>query len=84
MQHLTEQLVSKLSEQPNSKSKPEGGDDSKKAIDYSSEISAELTKALGRKVKLTDGARTGKIEIEFYGPEDRESLIESLKKIKAE
>ena len=80
----TEQLVSKLSKQPNSKSKPEGGDDSKKAIDYSSEISAELTKALGRKVKLTDGARTGKIEIEFYGPEDRESLIESLKKIKAE
>lgn len=51
-------------------------------IDYAKEISSELTKALGRKVTLTDGKNTGKIEIEFYGADDRENLIAMLKALK--
>ena len=50
-------------------------------VDYAAEVSAELSAALGRKVKLTEGRRSGKIEIEFYGADDREALIDLLKKI---
>ena len=50
-----------------------------KEVDYAKEISSELTKLLGRKVTLTDGKNTGKIEIEFYGADDRENLIAALK-----
>ncbi len=50
-------------------------------VDYAAEISSELSGILGRKVKLTEGRRTGKIEIEFYGADDREALINALKKI---
>ena len=45
------------------------------SVDYAAEISNELSKKLGRKVKLIDGKRNGKIEIEFYGADDREALI---------
>lgn len=51
-------------------------------VDYAREVSAELTALLGRKVQLTDGRKTGKIELEYYGSDDREALIEKLKKLK--
>ena len=50
-------------------------------MDYAAEISNELTARLGRRVVLTDGKKTGKIEIEFYGSDDREALIEMLKRL---
>ncbi len=50
-------------------------------VDYAAEVSAELSAVLGRKVKLTEGRRSGRIEIEFYGADDREALIDLLKKI---
>ena len=53
-----------------------------KEVDYAKEISSELTKLLGRKVILTDGKTAGKIEIEFYGADDRENLIAALKTLK--
>ena len=52
-----------------------------RSVDYAAEISNELSKKLGRKVKLIDGKRNGKIEIEFYGADDREALIEKLLKL---
>ena len=51
------------------------------SVDYAAEISNELSKKLGRKVRLIDGKRNGKIEIEFYGADDREALIEKLLKL---
>ena len=48
-------------------------------VDYVREAERELESALGRKVKLIDGKKKGKIEIEFYGADDREKLIENLK-----
>ena len=48
-------------------------------MDYVREVERELENALGRKVKLVDGRKKGKIEIEFYGSEDREKLIENLR-----
>ena len=50
-------------------------------VDYSAEVSNRLSLALGRKVKLVDGKKTGKIELEFYGADDRELLIEALEKL---
>lgn len=51
------------------------------SVDYAAEISSELSAILGRKVKLIDGRRSGRIEIEYYGADDREALIDTLKKI---
>ena len=48
-------------------------------VDYVREAEKELENALGRGVKLVDGRKKGHIEIEFYGAEDREKLIENLK-----
>ena len=73
----TEQLVSKIlrgEDLPAVKPQP--------LVDYSAEVSAELEKILGRKVKLTEGRKTGKIEIEFYGADDREMLIDLLRSLK--
>lgn len=49
-------------------------------VDYCAEVSRQLSAALGRKVRLVDGKKTGRIEIEFYGADDREALISLLEK----
>lgn len=51
-------------------------------VDYSAEVANQLSQTLGRKVRLIDGKKTGRIEIEFYGADDREALIELLSKIR--
>ena len=51
-------------------------------IDYAQEISNQLSSLLGRKVKLIEGRKNGKIELEYYGSNDREVLIEALKNMK--
>lgn len=73
----TEQLAAKLAKVP----EPEKEENKKITVDYAAEISDQLSKSLGRKVRLTDGKKTGKIEIEFYGADDRENLIGLLKNL---
>ena len=73
----TEQLAAKLAKEP----EPKKEEDKKISVDYAAEISDQLSKSLGRKVRLTDGKKTGKIEIEFYGADDRENLIGLLKSL---
>ena len=51
-------------------------------VDYAREVSTELTAKLGRRVVLTDGKKTGKIELEYYGSDDREVLIDLLRRLK--
>ena len=72
-----EQLAARIAREP--RQAPEGSGEI--SVDYAAEISNELSKKLGRKVKLIDGKRNGKIEIEFYGADDREALIEKLLKL---
>ena len=50
-------------------------------VDYAKEVSSELSKLFGRKVSLKDKKGNGKIELEYYGADDREFLIEKLKKL---
>ena len=74
----TEELAAKA-QRPEAPAKPKS---SGLSVDYAAEVSKELTALLGRRVQLTDGKKTGKIELEFYGSDDREALIEKLKKLK--
>lgn len=48
-------------------------------VDYTRQVEKELEDLLGRRVKLVDGKKKGRIELEFYGADDREDLIENLK-----
>ena len=76
----TEQLASRLSKEAMSEPSKATGI----SVDYAAEVSEQLSKLLGRRVKLTDGKKTGRIELEFYGADDREALINALKKLKTE
>ena len=75
----TEQLCSALSNAKKPSAKSENSDPL--AVDYAAEAANELTKILGRKVRLVEGPKTGKIELEFYSADDREALIDQLRKI---
>lgn len=72
----TEQLAARLTREP----KAEKPANDPLAVDYSAEVSNQLTAALGRRVRLVDGKKTGRVEIEFYGADDREALIALLQR----
>ena len=52
------------------------------AVDYAASVSAELGAALGRKVHIVDGRKKGRIELEYYGADDRETLLQALFNLK--
>ena len=47
-------------------------------VDYAAVVGAELGQALGRKVHIVDGRKKGRIELEYYGADDREALLQAL------
>ena len=51
------------------------------AIDYVAECEKNLSKRLGRGVKIINGKRKGKFELEFYGQEDLQTLLDTLMKL---
>ena len=73
----TEQLASRLLRKP--KQEPEK---IAVSVNYCAEVGDRLSKRLGRKVKLIDGKKAGRIVLEYYGADDREVLIEKLEKLK--
>ena len=52
------------------------------AIDYVAECEKSLSKHLGRGVKIVNGKRKGRFELEFYGQEDLQNLLDALMKLK--
>ena len=52
------------------------------AVDYVAECEKALSKQLGRGVKIVNGKRKGRFELEFYGQEDLEILLDALMQIK--
>ena len=52
------------------------------AVDYVAECEKSLSKQLGRGVKIINGKRKGRFELEFYGPEDLQVLLDALMKLK--
>lgn len=51
------------------------------AVDYVAECEKSLSKHLGRGVKIINGKRKGKFELEFYGEEDLQNLLDTLMNI---
>ena len=50
-------------------------------VDYVAECEKQLSKHLGRGVKIVNGKRKGRFELEFYGQEDLQILLDALMKI---
>ena len=51
------------------------------AVDYVAECEKNLSKHLGRGVKIVNGKRKGRFELEFYGQEDLQNLLDALMKL---
>ena len=47
-------------------------------VDYVAECEKSLSKHLGRGVKIVNGKRKGRFELEFYGQEDLQNLLDAL------
>jgi ParB family chromosome partitioning protein len=72
----TERAVNRYKKTKERKSKaPE-----KPLVDYVAEESENLSKAFSRKCKIIEGRKVGRIELEYYGAEDRENLLHALYK----
>ena len=51
------------------------------AVDYVAECEKSLSKHLGRGVKIVNGRKKGRFELEFYGEEDLQKLLDALMKL---
>ena len=50
-------------------------------VDYVAECEKQLSKHLGRGVKIVNGKKKGRFELEFYGEEDLQLLLDALMKL---
>jgi len=50
-------------------------------VDYVAECEKQLSKHLGRGVKIINGKKKGRFELEFYGQEDLQVLLDALMKL---
>jgi len=50
-------------------------------VDYVAECEKQLSKHLGRGVKIVNGKRKGRFELEFYGQDDLQNLLDALMKL---
>lgn len=51
------------------------------AVDYVAECEKSLSKHLGRGVRIVNGKKKGRFELEFYGQEDLQVLLDALMKL---
>ena len=51
-------------------------------VDYVAECEKQLSKHLGRGVKIVTGKKKGRFELEFYGQDDLQTLLDALMKLK--
>lgn len=72
-----EALAKKLSSPPQEEEPPKAADPL--AVDYTALAAKELGDTLGRKVKIVSGKRKGRLELEYYGVDDLNDLLDALK-----
>lgn len=77
-----ERLCKQMSHEAAPKAEPEAT--APLEVDYIAECEAALSRQLGRGVKIINGKRKGRFELEFYGQEDLQRLLELLSAIPAE
>ena len=76
----TELLVKKLTaEEKDTPAVTSGGLE----VNYAEEAAKELGTRLGRGCRIVSGRKKGRIELEFYGVDDLNALLDALGKIKA-
>lgn len=68
----TEQLCKNLTKEPAQQEEPS------LRVDYIAECEKSLSHHLGRGVKIVNGKRKGRFELEFYGQEDLQTLLDAL------
>ncbi len=73
----TEKLVKRLMRTPARKPQTQGF-----KVDYIGDVERRLSSALGRGVKIVEGRKKGRIEIEYYDPDDLELMIDALYSLK--
>ena len=73
----TELLVKKLTTEKKEKIAKKEGE-----VDYAAEAAKELTSRLGRPCKIVTGRKKGRIELEYYGVDDLNELLDALHKLK--
>ena len=69
----TEALVKRLSAEKKPAKEP-----APDAVDYTAEAQRDLTARLGRGVKIVTGKKKGRVELEYYGLDDLNDLLEAL------
>ncbi len=72
----TEALCKKLAQAPK-----EEAPDLPPTVDYYAECARALSKTLGRGAKIVRGQKKGRIELEYYGQEDLQRLLDALQRI---
>lgn len=77
----TEELVKQLQKQAAQAAEAEEPSPSLPDVDYSAVAAKELADSLGRKVKIVSGKRKGKLELEYYGVDDLNDLLEALHRL---
>ena len=73
----TEALVKKLSLEPEEEMEQESLP-APKEVDYTLEAQTALSNKLGRGVRIVTGRKKGRIELEYYGVDDLNDLLEAL------
>jgi len=73
VERLAERFNQEITEKPE-KEKP--------FVDYTKEVEERLARSLGRKVKIISGRKRGRLEIDYYDPDDLEVVIEALDSLK--
>ena len=73
----TENLAAKTAELAEKPEKP-AAPRNPLEVDYLADTEKQLTSALGRRIQIRDSGKKGKIELEYYGSDDREALIAAL------
>ena len=71
-----ESLVKKMNRESKEQKKQITGD-----INYLDDIKKQLETTLGRRVTIKQGKYKGRIELEYYGPEDLDALLNDLAQI---
>ena len=61
-----------------SREQPEKKEPATFQVDYVRECEKSLSKHLGRGVRIVNGKRKGRFELEFYGQEDLQTLLDAL------
>jgi ParB family chromosome partitioning protein len=72
-----EELAKKLSGRP--EEEPKKVQRNPLDVDYAALAAKELGDHLGRKVKILSGKRKGRVELEYYGMDDLNELLDALK-----